>query len=115
MRAIVSKIRDALSSVFNAIVEYCFAPSEELLERATTLNVLRNQFSAVTSSRYAEAIAPVIEKLSAGDFELKRDLWLVAIGLTARGVAAVDILLEFDNAAYRDDGSVVDLLLYRPL
>lgn len=115
MRAIVSTIKDTLSVVFNAIAEYYFDPIEEWIERVTTLNVLRAQFSAVTSSRHAEAIAPVIEKLSAGHFQLKRDLWLVAIGLTARGVAAVDILLEFDTAAYGGDGSVADLLLYRTL
>lgn len=114
MKKIIKYFKDIWLQIADALVTVA-SPLSEWVELATTVNVLRRQFSAVTASKYADAIAPVIKRLSSGDLELERDLWTVAIGLAARRVDAVDILLEFDNAAYRDDGSVVDLLLYRTL
>ena len=114
MKAIIKYFKSILIQIANALVN-TVSPLIEWVDCSTTVNVLRRQFSAATSSKYADAIAPVIKRLSSGDLGLERDLWTVAIGLAARRVDAVDILLEFDHAAYSDDGSVIDLLLYSPV
>lgn len=114
MKRIIKYFKDIWLQITDALVTAA-SPLSEWVELATTVNVLRRQFSAATASKYADAIAPVIKRLSSGDLELERDLWTVAIGLAARRVDAVDILLQFDHAAYADDGSVIDLLLYSPV
>lgn len=88
-----------------------FDPIFDWVEEESTLFSLINQFSAVTAPKYADALSPVINKISDGIFWIKRDLWLAAIGMVSHGTDAVDILLKFDHAAYCEGGSVIDLLL----
>lgn len=109
MKKLFHYLNDIFACVGAAFLSV-FDPIADWVEEENTLFSLRNQFSAVTAPKYADALSPVINKISDGIFWMKRDLWIVAIGMVSHGTDAVDILLKFDHAAYCEDGSATDLL-----
>lgn len=109
MKRFFQYLNDICACVGSAFLSV-FDPIADWVEQETTLCSLRNQFSAVTAPKYADALCPVINKISDGIFWIKRDLWIAAIGMASHGTNAVDILLKFDHAAYCEGSSVTDLL-----
>lgn len=109
MKRFFQYLNDICACIGSAVFSV-FDPIADWVEEETTLHSLRNQFSAVTAPKYADALSPVINKISDGIFWIKRDLWIAAIGMASHGTNAVDILLEFDHVAYCAGSSVTDLL-----